>query len=118
VSEHPLTDRPPEPFRCDVETLHGKIHLRPRGEIDLATAPLLESALRELRDTGFDHLVVDLRSVTFLDSTGLRLLLSWDEVARREGLDFELVPGPPPVQRLFGITGVRDRLRFVEAPAD
>jgi anti-anti-sigma factor len=112
-----LTDRPPEPFRCDVETAQGKVVLRPRGEIDIASSPILESSLRELRDTGFDHVVVDLRGVTFLDSTGLRLLLGWDDVARQEGLDFELVPGPPVVQRLFSITGVRDRLRFTEPPA-
>jgi len=69
--------------------------------------------LRELRDSGFDHLVVDLGEVAFLDSSGLRVLLGWDDTARKEGLDFELMPGPPPVQRLFDITGVRERLRFV-----
>jgi anti-sigma B factor antagonist len=111
-----VSERPPEPFHCDVETTRGKVHVRPRGEIDIASAPLLESTLRELRDTGFDHLLLDLRGVTFLDSTGLRMLLAWDELARREGVDLELVPGPPVVQRLFAVTGVRDRLRFVDAP--
>jgi anti-anti-sigma factor len=117
LPRHIVSSPLPEPFRCDVETLHGKVHVRPHGEIDIASAPLLESSLRELRETGFDHLVLDLREVTFLDSTGLRTILGWDDVARREGLDFELIPGPAAVQRLFSITGVRDRLRFVAPPA-
>jgi anti-anti-sigma factor len=81
--------------------------------VDIATAPQLDVKLRELRDSGFDHLVVDLRDVPFLDSSGLRILLAWDDTARSEGLDFELVPGQPGVQRLFDLTGVLDRLRFV-----
>ena len=112
-----MSDRPPEPFHCDVAPSHGKVHVIPRGEIDLASVPVLEAKLRELRETGFDHLVVDLRGVTFMDSTGLRLLLAWDDDSRVQGLDFELVPGAPIVQRLFEITGVTDRLRFVE-PSD
>jgi anti-anti-sigma factor len=106
----------PEPFRCEVEPLHGKVHVIPHGEIDLASVGVLDSKLRELRDSGFDHLVLDLREVAFMDSTGLRLILSWDEEARDEGLDFELIRGTPVVQRLFDVTGMTARLRFV-APA-
>ena len=109
-----VSDRPPEPFRCDVETAHGRIRLIPRGEIDLATVDELETQLRQLRATGFDHLVLDLRDVTFMDSTGLRLILSWDDAAREDGIDFSLVPGTPGVQRLFEITGVLGRLTFAE----
>ena len=109
-----MPDRPPEPFRCDVETLRGKVHVIPRGEIDLASASVLESRMRELRETGFDHVVVDLREVTFMDSTGLRLILGWDEESRVDGVDFEVIAGAPVVQRLFEITGVTRRLRFVE----
>ena len=112
-----MSDRPPEPFRCNVESFRGKVHVIPHGEIDLASAPVLETKLRELRDTGFDHLVVDLRSVTFMDSTGLRLILAWDDDSRTEGLDFELIAGAQIVQRLFEITGVTGRLRFIEPPA-
>jgi anti-anti-sigma factor len=109
-----VSDRPPEPFRCDVEPSQGKVHVIPRGEIDLASVTVLEGKLRELRETGFDHLVVDLREVTFMDSTGLRLILGWDDESRAEGVDFELIRGEPVVQRLFDITGVTGRLRFVE----
>jgi anti-anti-sigma factor len=109
-----VSDRPPEPFRCEVETARGKVHVIPHGEIDLASVGLLEAKLRELRDTGFDHLVLDLREVAFMDSTGLRLILAWDQDARAEGIDFELIRGTPVVQRLFEVTGLTARLRFVE----
>jgi anti-sigma B factor antagonist len=90
------------------------VRVIPRGEIDLASVGVLDAKLRELRETGFDHLVVDLREVTFMDSTGLRLILGWDENSRAGGLDFELIAGAPMVQRLFEITGVVARLRFIE----
>jgi anti-anti-sigma factor len=109
-----VPERPPEPFRCDIDPGDGRIRVIPRGEVDVATAPELDGRLRELRASGFDRLLLDLRDVTFMDSTGLRLILSWDEVARSDGLRFELLPGPPHVQRLFEITGVLARLPFAE----
>jgi anti-anti-sigma factor len=109
-----VSDRPPEPFRCDVEPANGQVRLIPRGEIDLASVDQLEARLRELREDGFDHLVLDLRQVTFMDSTGLRLILTWDDTARQDGLDFRLIAGATAVQRLFEITGVLGRLEFVE----
>lgn len=84
----------------------------PHGEIDLASAPELHDRIRELRESGFDRIVLDLRHVTFMDSTGLRVVLDWDETARRDGMTFELLPGPDNVQRLFEITGVLERLQF------
>jgi anti-sigma B factor antagonist len=110
-----VSDRPPEPFRCDVEPADGQVRVIPRGEIDLASVDELDAKLRELREDGFDHLVLDLREVTFMDSTGLRLILAWDETARQDGLDFSLMRGSATVQRLFEITGVLGRFEFVEA---
>jgi anti-anti-sigma factor len=112
-----MADRPPEPFSCEVETTQGRVHVIPRGEIDLASVGMLESKLRELRDAGVDRLVLDLREVTFMDSTGLRLILAWDTDAREEGVDFALIRGAPMVQRLFDVTGLGARLRFVEPAA-
>ena len=69
-----------EPFRCEVEPDRATVRVRPVGELDLETVPLVDAELAELWSVGFTRLVVDLRSVTFLDSTGLRMLLSgpWD----------------------------------------
>ena len=57
--------------------------------------------------------VLDLRELTFMDSSGLRLILSAHAAARRDGAILEIVPGPPSVQRVFQICGVEDELRFV-----
>lgn len=104
-----------EPFRCELEPHRDAVHIRPIGELDLATVPVVEAQLAELTAAGFAHLVLDLREVSFLDSSGLHLILAWDAKARASGLSFELVPGPAPVQRIFDVTRVADRLSFAGA---
>ncbi len=50
-----------------------------------------------------------------MDSSGLRLLLRWDAEARRDGFSLQLVPGPAPVQRVFELTGMTERLPFISS---
>ena len=57
-----------EPFRCEVEPDRATVRVRPIGELDLATVPLVGAELAELWSVGFTRLVVDLRAVTFLDT--------------------------------------------------
>ena len=113
-----MPDRPPlpEPFRCEVVPGHGQVRVIPIGELDLATGSILDRTLRELVASGFDRLVVDLRRLAFMDSSGLRLLLRCDEAARRDGTELSLIAGPPAVQRVFQATGLLDRLTFVDPP--
>lgn len=103
-----------EPFSCDVEHGRDRTRVIPRGEVDIASVPTIESHLRELREAGCDCLLLDLSAATFIDSTGLRLLVAWDTSTRTEGVEFGLVPGSPEVQRLFELTGLVDRLPFVD----
>jgi anti-sigma B factor antagonist len=103
-----------EPFRCEVQAeLHGAV-IRPVGELDMATVPIVDGHLSEQQAAGSKHVTLDLRDVSFLDSTGLRMILSWDAMSRADGFAFSLVAGPPPVQRLFELTGTTQRLKFVE----
>lgn len=78
----------------------------------MAAAPVLDAQLRELRDAGFARVIVDLSGLAFMDSSGLRLLLGWNEEARRDGFEIGIVPGPPTVQRVFELTGATDLLPF------
>jgi anti-anti-sigma factor len=101
------------PFRCDVEAERGRVRVTPRGDLDLAAAPDFERQLRELRESGFDHVLLDLRELAFMDSSGLRAVMREDAAARADGRTFEVIPGIPAVQRLFDLACVSDQLTFV-----
>jgi anti-anti-sigma factor len=103
-----------ESFRCEVEPHRDVVVVRPHGELDLATLPLLDARLAELRDVGFDHLVVDLGALTFMDVCAVALLVRETEVARLTGARFEVVaPGPGIVDRLLDVLGLWRLLPWV-----
>jgi anti-sigma B factor antagonist len=104
------TEPEPRPFRCEVAHEGEVVWIALAGELDLASAPKVEPVLR---DSAGRQKVLDLRELTFLDSSGLRLILAAHAAARRDGAILEIVPGPPAVQRVFQICGVEDELRFV-----
>ena len=99
-------------LRCTIRLDAEGAVLCPTGELDIATLPLLDNALRDLRDVGFTTLVVNLRGVTFIDSQGIQLLLRWTTTAAGSGHAFRLVPGPERVQMVFAMTGVLEQFDF------
>jgi anti-anti-sigma factor len=101
-----------EPLRCEVEPDRATVRVRPIGELDLATVPLVDAELAELGSVGFTTLVVDLRSVTFLDSTALRMLLAWQAKSAGDGLVLGVIPGPRAVERVLKVAGVADHLTY------
>jgi anti-anti-sigma factor len=111
-----VPERPPEPFHCDVEPAGDHVAVIPHGEVDLATVDELSDRLREVTRNGARHVVLDLRDVTFMDSSGLRLVMAWVDETNRDGMSLRLVPGPPHVQRLFEVTGMLDRMPWVSGP--
>ena len=72
----------------------------------MATAEELEECLKEARDAGFRRLIVDLRGLDFMDSTGLTLLTRWTLSAQRDGYDSPSCPGTSRSRRLFELTGL------------
>jgi anti-sigma B factor antagonist len=103
-----------EPFRIEVEPSRDVVRVVPVGELDLATIDTLRQEVDRLHEAGFNRLVLDLRRLRFMDSTGLRLVLEIDAGSRSDGWDFSLVRGPQAVHRLFEVTNVTDRLDFVD----
>ena len=101
-----------EPFRCDVERTRAAAHVRPVGELDLATVPIVDAELADLWAVGYSSLVLDLREVCFLDSTGLRLLMSWTAACEAHRIAFRVIQGPAAVQRAIELAGVSDYLTF------
>lgn len=99
-----------------VVELAGRPTLAVRGELDIAGVEGFETALAQAESEQPPVLVIDLREVTFLDSSGLRTLLSADRRAKTDGRRLVLVPGPEAVHRVFEVALLDRRLTFVAAP--
>jgi anti-anti-sigma factor len=112
------TTPPPDLFSCDVGRNRSSAWVRPSGDLDLDTVHRVETALTELRDDGCGNLVLDLRGLTFMDSTGLRLVIRWQAAAHDDGFRFAVVPGPEVVQRVFRLTGMDAHLSLAEPPPE
>jgi anti-anti-sigma factor len=105
-------ETPPAPVSLDVVRRNGVTVLTLEGELDVLTAP----ALRDRLDLELDHdrpCVVDLRAVTFIDSSALSALLGAQRRSAQQNLAFILVLGPPgsPVRRLIEIVMVKLDIR-------
>jgi len=93
----------------------GRHTLVLEGELDMAWAPVLDTAVQRVCDSGVPALALDLRRLTFMDSAGLRSILLASEMCEQHGCTFLLIEGPPQIQRLFEVTGLLDRLPFERA---
>jgi len=86
--------------------------LRLTGELDLASAPVLEAKAKQLFSEGARELVLDLGRLEFIDSSGLNSILRVRALCEEHMCDFALTPGERPIQRLFEVTRLIDRLPF------
>ncbi len=110
---HNAPEVPPR-FRVDVQPERALVRVCPVGEVDLDTVGDVTAEIQRLCAAGFEHIVLDLRGTTFLDSTGLRLVLDAQAASSRDGWDFCVLRGPPQVQRTFEAAGMLARVRFVD----
>jgi anti-anti-sigma factor len=84
-----------------------------KGELDLVSAEVLEAAIDELcAEKGIQRMTIDMRGLAFIDSTGMRTLMSTSARCRALGCELLLIPGPSNVQRPFELTGLVDVLPF------
>jgi anti-sigma B factor antagonist len=86
------------------------------GELDLLSCPSLENAIDQLAESDVDLVIIDLRGVEFMDSTGPHLLVRTQNRTHESGRRFALVRGRKQVQRLFDLTGLADSLTIVDSP--
>lgn len=77
------------------------------GELDLATAPNLQSHLEEAVDRG-TLVIADLLGVTFIDSTALGVLIGALKRSQSAGGDLRIVVAEPRILKLFEITGLTE----------
>jgi anti-sigma B factor antagonist len=100
------------------EDRNGLVHMALVGELDLSSVAKVQEELRRIEADSPATLVVDLSKLSFLDSTGLRCIVTADERAREQGRRIVIVRGPDAVQRVFAITRLEERLEIVDdAPA-
>jgi anti-anti-sigma factor len=106
--------RPPE-FDIDVRDDGRLLVVTPSGELDLATVPTVRQALARCSES-HAAAVLDLRAVTFMDSTAVRLLI---EAHHGEfGDRFSVVNPADDVGKVLDVSGVRPMFRWIDDPAD
>jgi len=110
----PATDE----FGLDIAGSDERTVIRVSGELDLGSAPQLEAALEAEPARSAKSLVIDLREIVFMDSTGLRAILAAARQAREGGRRFAVTRGGEQVQRIFSVTGADSRLEVLASPEE
>jgi anti-sigma B factor antagonist len=100
-------------IRVNTTDHHPSTVLSLAGELDLSQVPAAEQAFRSVEGSKPSTLVVDLSGLTFIDSSGLRLVLEADQRAQHDGRRLVLIEGPESVHRVFLIALLDKRLEFV-----
>jgi anti-anti-sigma factor len=105
-------------FRVELRTEDRASVFAISGELDLASAPELESHIAQAFQSGAKMVIVDLRELEFIDSTGLSVLVKAHQQAQEAGCELGIVNGGAQVRRLLSLTGVTERLRVADAPEE
>jgi anti-sigma B factor antagonist len=107
-----------ENFRVQVRIEDRAAVFAVEGELDLASSPTLEQELDRVGDADVDLLIIDLRQLRFMDSTGLHALVKANKRATEAGRRFAVVKGGPQIQRLLSLTGVGELLIVADTPEE
>jgi anti-anti-sigma factor len=107
-----------EPFAIEIDEQDDRVVVTPRGELDMATAPELEQAVMPRLQDGV-WIVLDLRSLDFIDSSGLRVVVGAHRSAEERGGRFTCVRGAPgsTIHRIVEIAGIDGVIEMVDDPA-
>lgn len=105
-------------LEVDTQERDGLVRVSLKGELDLSTVERVEEELRRVENRANKLLVLDLSGLSFLDSTGLRLMVTADQRARKSGRRLAIVKGPDTVHRVFTITRLDERLEMVDDVAE
>jgi anti-anti-sigma factor len=117
--------QPPSPppllegeFRCRVMAADGWTVLVLEGELDFAHIDTARKALLELGVASVARLALDLRGLTFMDTSGVRLVLQAMHSADGCGAEFALIRGPQLVHHVLELVGLTEQLRTVDGPGE
>ena len=90
-----------------------RLAIIPTGELDMSTVRELDDAVRAAEATDAKRIVIDLSEVTFMDSSGLKLLLEAHARSQANSNRLRLIRGPRRVQRVFELTKTEEKLPFL-----
>lgn len=99
------------------ETEGTTVRLALTGELDIAGAARVEQELERIERELPPTIVLDLRELAFMDSTGLRVIVAADGRAREQSRRLVIVRGTDTVQRIIEMTRLDERLEIVDDPA-
>lgn len=105
-----------EQLRVATRRWSDRVILELEGELDMMTAPLVRDAVSDADLDGADALVIDLQNVSFMDSTGLKVIFAARNAVEERGRRFAITPGSPQIQRLFALTRLDEHLRVIDSP--
>jgi anti-anti-sigma factor len=103
-------------FSVEVTRDDTAIRIALFGELDISTVGELKAALPS-PEPG-EVLIVDLRELEFMDSSGIGILFRLDVAARADGWTLIVVRGSPAVQRMLDLCNLGERVRLVDEPAE
>jgi anti-anti-sigma factor len=107
----------PDPFRIEVAECDSAAVVALHGELDLVTAIDAETVIDAVAERS-RSVTLDLRSLTFMDSSGVSVIVRLDARSRRDGFEFSLVEGNDVVQRVLAMCGLDGFVRCVAAPQE
>ena len=100
-----------------IERLDGNaIRIALRGELDLEHAYTFDEELKSIEALRPDCICIDLRELTFVDSSGIGRLVAARRRAMKSGHRLVLVRGPAAVQRVLQLTAMDEAFEMVNAP--
>jgi anti-sigma B factor antagonist len=88
------------------------------GELDVATAHSVEKALLQVEEGRPERILLDLRDLRFIDSTGLSLLINADRRGQKAGRKVTIVSGGGPPERILRTVGLDTRLDVLRDPPE
>jgi anti-sigma B factor antagonist len=105
-------------FQVTVSEQSGTPVLEARGEIDVASAPEFHASLADVIGQEPDIVIVDMSEVSFIDSTGLGVLVAAEKQMRDGGHELRLVVTRPQITRLLELTGLDKVFTVVSSTSD
>ena len=109
-------DRQLDPFHCAVEASADHVRIRTIGELDCFSVSHVEEHLSAVHAGGARRIELDLGALSFLDSTGIALVVRWSRASDQGGYSLRVTNGSRDVRRLFELMAISHLLD--ETPAE